>query len=280
MNITEKYQDYCKRKGIKFQLDTKVNSYDDTTLFCPAGMQQFKERFKDTNYSDTLANIQSVIRMNDFEEIGDSTHLLYFNMIGLFSFRQLSLQEVVDFWMEFLTKELNLTLSYVTIHSDRPEWIELYSKYNIQVKYSDDCIWSDGEIGGYCTEFFIDDVEIGNIVNPLGDCIDVGFGLERLEMFVNNKVISKEETLKDTVMKIIESGFKPSNLKQGYVLRKLLRELWINKWSIDHPYFQEEILRQEKILVKYLRLKDKFSHMPKEWWYDTHGIILEDVSEL
>ena len=75
-NIEQIYQNFCKKKGIKFQLDENVKSYDDTTLFCPAGMQQFKDRFKNPD-NTTVANIQSCIRLNDLEEIGDGTHMLH-----------------------------------------------------------------------------------------------------------------------------------------------------------------------------------------------------------
>jgi hypothetical protein len=120
--------------------------------------------------------------------------------------------------------------------------------------------------------------EKGNIVNPLESCIDVGFGLERLEMFVNGKTISKEETLKETIHKIIDSGYKPSNIKQGYVLRKLLRELWKLGSNLDHEYFNEEVIRQKKIEDTYERLKNKHSDKSKEWWFDTHGINIDEVA--
>ena len=99
MNIIQLYKQYCLDKNIPFQLDDNVKPYDETTLFCPAGMQQFKNLYKDINHNGTIANVQSCIRMNDFFEIGDDTHLLYFNMIGLFSFRELSLQDAIDFWL-------------------------------------------------------------------------------------------------------------------------------------------------------------------------------------
>jgi len=277
MNIIEKYKEYCNSKGIHFQIDDKVNPYNDTTLFCPAGMQQFKSLFKDSNYRGTIANVQSCIRMNDFNEIGDSTHLLYFNMIGLFSFREMSLQSTIDFWMDFLRNVLLLDISYVTIHPDKTDWVEFYKPYNVIIKLSEDCKWSDGDIGGYCTEFFINDIEIGNIVNPNDDCIDVGFGMERLEMFTSGKTINKEQILKETILKIISSGYKPSNIKQGYVLRKLLRELWKMGGELDHIYFTNEIIRQKNILNKYDKLKSKYTDKSKEWWYDTHGINLDEL---
>jgi alanyl-tRNA synthetase len=276
-DIKTLYREHCEERGISFEIKDKVNSYDDTTLFCPAGMQQYKETFKDESKKGTIANIQSCIRMNDFDEIGDTTHLLYFNMIGLFSFREMTINEAVDFWMSFVQDKLGLKLSYVTIHPDRKEWHSLYTSYEVEVRQQEDCVWSDGEIGGYCTEFFIDDVEIGNIVNPLGNCIDVGFGLERLELFVNETKISKERTLLESAQRIIDSGFKPSNLRQGYVLRKLLREIYKLGLELDHEFFKDEILRQTKIKERYEKLKHKHIGMSKEWWYDTHGIDIDDM---
>lgn len=276
-NIKELYKIHCTERGIPFESKDTVNSYDETTLFCPAGMQQYKEKFKDVNHIGTVANSQSCIRMNDFEEIGDSTHLLYFNMLGLFSFREMTVKGAIDLWMSFLKDKLEITPDYVTIHPERKEWAEFYNEYNVEIREQEDCVWSDGEIGGYCTEFFVDDVEIGNIVNPLGDCIDVGFGMERLELFANKTIINKERTLLESAQKIIDSGFKPSNLRQGYVLRKLLREIYKLGLKLEHPFFDDEIVRQKKIRDRYEKLKDKHPNMPKEWWYDTHGINIDDI---
>ena len=87
--------------------------------------------------------------------------------------------------MEFIVGVLKIDVDYVTIHPDKlDEWRSLYDNYDVEVRADEECKWSDGDIGGYCTEFFKNDVEIGNIVNPLGTCIDVGFGLQRLNMFV------------------------------------------------------------------------------------------------
>lgn len=195
-------------------------------------------------------------------------------MIGFFSFRDWSVPTTIDYWMEFLNR-IGINPDYVTIHPDKPEWSQFYEKYGVEVRLDEECIWSDGEIGGYCTEFYKDDIEIGNIVNPLGTCIDVGFGLERIEMVLNNTPKSKEDTLKETVYKMIESGFEPGNNKQGYILKKLLRLCHKNGVVIEHKFYEDELVRQEKILTKWNRLKDKHQDKPKEWWWDTHGIDLD-----
>ena len=102
-------------------MEISIRSYDDTTLFCSSGMQQFKLDYKNVDYKNTIGNIQSCLRTNDINEIGDGTHLLYFNMIGLFSFRELSVKETIDLWMDFLSR-IRVRPDYVTIHPDRPDW--------------------------------------------------------------------------------------------------------------------------------------------------------------
>jgi alanyl-tRNA synthetase len=282
-NIAEIYKNYCERRKISFQLNDNVRPYDNTTLFCPAGMQQFKEKFK-SDETGTLANIQSCLRLKDLDEIGDGTHFLYFDMIGLFSFRTMSLQQAVDFWMEFIEKELKIKVDYITIHPDKmEEWKSLYDNYDVEIRPDDECKWSDGEIGGWCTEFYKDDVEIGNIVNPLGDCIDAGFGLERLNAFINEVAEkSKEQILIETCEKILHSGYYPSNKEQGYILRKLLRELYKADSNWDNEYFLEERERQDKVIERYDRLKDKkkYKDKTKEWWLDTMGADVDFINSL
>ncbi len=274
-SIIKIYEELCLEQSISFKMEDSVKSYDDTTFFCPAGMQQFKSKFKDVDYIGTNTNIQPCIRLNDIDEIGDGTHLLYFNMIGFFSFREKTLQEVIHFWMEFLNR-IGIKPDYVTIHPDKMiEWSKLYQDYNIPIKWDGDCKWSDGEIGGYCTEFYKDGIEIGNIVNPLDTCIDVGFGLERLMMVTGGKQKTKEETLKETVLKIIDSGIKPSHTGGGYVLKKLLRLMCKENIQLDHIMYHSELDRQQKNLSKYEKIKDKYSDKSKEWWWETMGIDLD-----
>mgnify|MGYP003646655118 CR=1 FL=1 len=278
-NLTQLYKDFCFKKGIYFQLDDNVKSYDETTLFCPAGMQQFKDKFKNPD-NTTVANIQSCIRLNDLDEIGDGTHMLHFKMIGLFSFGELTLQQAVDFWVEFIQDSLQIPIHHVTIHPDKiNEWENLYSKHQLKIIPDDECIWSDGEMGGYCTEFYHNDVEIGNIVNTLDKFIDVGFGYSRIDDILNGQNnLTENEILSDAILKIIDSGFKPGSQKQGYILRKLLRQLYVGGGSISHPFFTKEVERQNKAKTRYNRLKDKHSDKSKEWWFDTHGIDLDEMN--
>lgn len=241
-------------------------------MFCPSGMQQYKKIFSDLSVKNkTICNIQNCIRLNDIDLIGDGTHLGLFKMIGLFSFRELTLEEGINFWMEFVTQVLKIKLTHVTIHPDKSEWSKYYP--NIEVKLDKDCLWSDGNIGGYCTEFYVGDLEVGNIVNPLGDCLDVGFGLERLDTVVNGfNPKSRLELLEELILTIIDSGVKPSHNKQGYVLRKLIRTFLKEGGYFEHEYVISEQIRQQKMSDRYNLLKNKHPNETKEWWFSTHGI--------
>jgi len=187
MDITEIYQKHCLANNISFTFDGDIKSGDKTTLFCSSGMQKHSTKFKNLDINGvTIANIQSCLRLNDLDLIGDGTHLLYFNMIGLFSFRDMNIKQAIDFFVEYMNL-IGVDISYITIHPDKKEWSSHYTEYDISIKEDPECIWSDGHgLGGYCTEFYHNDIEIGNIVNTCGDCIDVGFGYERLNLIVNN----------------------------------------------------------------------------------------------
>lgn len=285
INIIEKYYLFCKERGIEFSVHDNVKSYDRTTLFCSAGMQQFKYLFRDKGVCDrTVSNIQSCLRLLDINSIGDGSHLLYFNMVGLFSFRQMNVYQSIKFWIEFLTS-IGVTPDYVTVHPDKYDewkvWHEMI--HNIPIRMDSKCIWTDGKLSGFCTEFYVDNekftnLEIGNIVNICGDCIDVGFGLERLDMIVNGqKPQSDILTLKNTIEVILKSGFTPGNILQGYVLRRLMRRLINLDGHMDNKFFVQEKERQKDLLKKYEKLRLKYTNKSKKWWFDTHEIDLELV---
>lgn len=242
-------------------------------------MQQFKPRFQDPAARGTVANIQACLRLNDLDEIGDGTHLLHFDMMGLFSFREMSVKDAVDFWFEVLD-DVGLPPDTVTIHPDRLDaWRPLYDGRSVLIAPDPDCVWSDGEQGGYCTEFYRDGVEIGNIVNTGGDCIDVGFGLDRLALMLGEPPPDRLTVLQQGILRIIESGYRPGPKRQGYVLRRLLRQLARQGGALDHPLFAEELRRQERLARRFRSLWPKHRDKPKAWWLDTHGIDLAEALE-
>lgn len=277
IDVIKTYKKLCDAWEIPFNEEPSLLSYDDSTLFCPAGMQKYKKFFgaKEMEY-ETVANTQKCLRLNDFDEIGDGIHALSFDMIGLFSFNDWGVGRAIDFFLTYLWY-LNIKPDYVTVHPDRGEWAYLYPS-DLIVKPSEDCQWSDGQIGGYCTEFFVikdgKEIEIGNIVNPLGHSIDVGFGKERLEYILGAPQLTDIEQLIKAATDIINSGVLPSANKQGYVLRKILREIYLKGGQFDHKFYHDESDRMEKSKERYEKLKDKYPDKSPEWWHDTHGVII------
>ena len=90
-------------------------------------MQKHKDKFIDKNYINTIADIQSCIRFKDLEEIGDNSHLLLFHMIGFFSFREWTLEQTINFFLEWLN-QIKIDIDYFTIHPDKPDWQTLVDK--------------------------------------------------------------------------------------------------------------------------------------------------------
>lgn len=244
-------------------------------------MQHFKPQYSDTTFIGTFSNIQKCLRLNDLDEIGDGTHFLIFEMIGLFSFRELTLKFSIDFMISFLTK-LGLKPDYVTIHPDKyEEWKNLYLEYDYEIRKDTECVWSDGSIGGYCTEFYINDVEIGNIVNTLGNCIDIGFGLERLLDVSNSlKPKTKLQILEDTSLQLISEGVKVGHCKQEYILKKLIIESVFLGSTINHDYFNKIRENLKKSYDLYLKNKDKRKFIDKSdsFWLDTFGFYKDKES--
>ena len=257
-------------------MNDSVRAPDETTLFCTAGMQRYKPLFLDPGHRGTLANLQSCLRLNDLDEIGDDTHHLVFGMLGLFSFRTMTVPDAVGFWLSFLDR-VGLPPDEATLHPDMAEaWAPVYEG-RLPVRIDPECRWSDGEVSGYCTELYRGGVEIGNVVNPLGTCIDCGVGLERLAAMLGEPPPDRSGRLRRAVEAIVAAGYRPGPKGQGYALRRLLRLLGQVDPGWDHPLMREESDRRSKARGRYERLSRTHPGMPAAWWWETHGI---DVSEL
>lgn len=196
-------------------------------------MQQFKPYYtgaadpiKDFG-SPSTTSVQKSFRTSDIDEVGDETHLTFFEMLGNFSFGGYFKKEAITYAHEFITKEMGLTVSYVTIFKgshgvskdkdSRAIWQAL-GVSDIREEGVEDVFWgptgSSGPCGPtteiYCKNIEGRDVEIWNLVfnefffpgsreELLGGRtpksleklktpgVDTGMGLERLVMVAQNK---------------------------------------------------------------------------------------------
>lgn len=217
-----------------------VPENDPSVLFTTAGMQQFKpyyvgkkDALKDFG-SRNVVSVQKCVRTNDIEEVGDNTHLTFFEMLGNFSFGGYWKKEAIEYAHEFITKELGLTIDYVSIFRDDESGIpadlesgEIWKSIDPSLKIvehkKEDNFWGPtGEEGpcGPTTEIYINGVEIWNIVfnefyktkegeyKPLEvKGIDTGMGLERLLVQVQGKhnvyetdLFSNEQTKEERIV--------------------------------------------------------------------------------
>lgn len=243
-------------------------------------MQHFKSHYLNDDYKNTFSNIQKCLRLNDLHEVGDGTHYLTFQMIGFFSFQEWSLQQSIDFMWIFMSK-LNIKPDYVTIHPDKmEEWKSLYSSYDVEIRIDDECVWSDGNISGYCTEFYKNNIEIGNIVNTLGRSIDIGFGLERLMTVLGlDESLSRLNILEQCVLDLINSSVVIGHNKQGYILKKLIIDCILSGSVIEHNFFIQVKNNMRLSYLNYLKNKSKKKYSNKDnfFWKDTFGIDVEKI---
>jgi alanyl-tRNA synthetase len=177
-----------------------------------------------------LAFVQKCVRTGDIDEVGDDTHLTFFEMLGNFSFGGYWKKEAIAYAHEFITKELGLTIDYVSVFKDdesgipadeesRKIWQEIDSTLTIKDHNRSDNFWGPTGDEGPCgptTEIYINGVEIWNIVfnefykttdgkyEPLKiKGIDTGMGLERLLVQVQKKQNVYETDLFENIVKII-----------------------------------------------------------------------------
>lgn len=228
---------FFREKGHAAVLSSSLVPSDPSVLLTTAGMQQFKPYYtgeadpvKDFGSKNTVS-IQKCFRTSDIDEVGDETHLTFFEMLGNFSFGYKPgepvspkggywKEEAIKLAHEFITKEMSLPISYVTVfkgsevvptdEESRAIWRSLGVE-DIREEGMEDVFWgptgSSGPCGPtteiYCKNASGQDVEIWNIVfneffcegsreellagkaklRPLAvKGIDTGMGLERLAM--------------------------------------------------------------------------------------------------
>ncbi len=121
--IRQKFLEFFKRNGHATVASSSLVPSDPSVLLTTAGMQQFKKYYTgeldaQADFgSKSTASIQKCFRTGDIEEVGDNTHLTFFEMLGNFSFGGYFKKEAIHFAYRLLTEELGINPArmYVTV---------------------------------------------------------------------------------------------------------------------------------------------------------------------
>ena len=112
-----------------------IPSNDPTLLLTNSGMAQFKNYFSGEAEppNKRITSSQKCFRSTDIDEVGDSTHLTLFEMLGNFSFGDYFKEEACKLALDLMVKELNFDLNkiFITVHNDDPETEKIWLKLGI-----------------------------------------------------------------------------------------------------------------------------------------------------
>ncbi|MFA5095122.1 MAG: alanine--tRNA ligase [Candidatus Paceibacterota bacterium] len=229
--IRSRFLKFFEARGHKIiPSSSLIPENDPSVLFTTAGMQQFKKYYTNPKEAEkdfgslNVVTVQKCVRTGDIDEVGDSSHLTFFEMLGNFSFGGYGRREAIGYAYDFIVKELGLEISYVTVYKGSKNvpkdeesekiWEEIGIK-NIKEE-GEDVFWGPTGDSGPCgptTEIYCknangEDVETWNIVFNEYFCdgsrekldkgeaalkkldilgVDTGMGLERLVSIVQRK---------------------------------------------------------------------------------------------
>ena len=300
--LIKEFIDFFKSKNHKHLPSASlIPENDPTVLFTTAGMHPLVPFLLGHKHllGKRLANVQKCIRTGDIEEVGDTTHHTFFEMLGNWSLGDYFKKEAISFSYEFLTKTLRipkekLAVSVFEGDKDAPKdeesaqtWLSLgIPKERIAYLPKKNNWWGPAGESGPCgpdTEMFYwsstkpapkkfdpdneswveiwndvlmeyEKTKEGKYVKAKQQNVDTGMGVERTLAVLNNlednyqtslflPLIKEIETIakkkykgNEKAMRIIadhiraavfilgdERSIKPSNIGQGYVLRRLIR---------------------------------------------------------
>lgn len=171
MNLKDLYIDYFVKNGhVQIPSAPVVPENDPSVLFNTAGMQPLIPYLMGENHpcGKRLCDYQKCIRTNDLDNIGDTYHHTFFEMLGNWSLGDYYKKEAVTYSFEFLTKVLNIPVNRlaVTVFGGNDllpfdeETYNLWKSLGIMesriARTSTDNFWIAGETGpcGPDTEMF------------------------------------------------------------------------------------------------------------------------------
>lgn len=105
------YVNFFKERGHKeIASASLLPENDPTVLFTTAGMHPLVPYLLGEKHplGKRLTNIQKCVRTDDIDEVGDNTHLTFFEMMGNWSLGDYFKQESISMSFDFLTNELHI----------------------------------------------------------------------------------------------------------------------------------------------------------------------------
>ena len=171
MNLKDLYINFFVSKGHK-QIPSApvVPENDPSVLFNTAGMQPLIPYLLGEHhpYGTRLCDYQKCIRTNDLDEVGDTTHHTFFEMLGNWSLGDYFKKESISWSFEFLTKVLNIPVNKLAVtvfkgndlipfdEESYNKWLELGIKKERIALTEEDNFWIAGSSGpcGPDTEIF------------------------------------------------------------------------------------------------------------------------------
>ncbi len=109
--IRQSFLNFFERQGHrKLPSSSLIPHEDPSVLLTTAGMQQFKPFFMGQAQppAPRATTVQKCFRTVDLDEVGDTSHLTFFEMLGNFSFGDYFKEGAIELAWEYLTKELAL----------------------------------------------------------------------------------------------------------------------------------------------------------------------------
>jgi len=185
MNLKDLYINFFISKNHK-QIPSSpvVPENDPSVLFNTAGMQPLIPYLmgEPHPYGTRLCDYQKCVRTNDLEEVGDTTHHTFFEMLGNWSLGDYFKQESIEWSFEFLTKQLNIPIEKLAVtvfkgneslsfdEESYKKWLSLGISEKRIAQTTEDNFWIAGEVGpcGTDTEifYFRSDEEIPEYFDP------------------------------------------------------------------------------------------------------------------
>jgi len=228
--LREKYIEFFKSKGHReIPSASLVPENDPTVLFTTAGMHPLVPYLMGENHpaGKRIVNVQKCVRTGDIDDVGDSTHNTFFEMLGNWSFGDYFKEDSIKWSWEFLTdkkwlgidpERIKVTIFEGDKNASRDNesikiWQECFKKSGISAEVYDqqkknnetarifplpkeDNWWGPAGYKGACgsdTEIFID---LGKSINfekcPDGDDCKPGCSCGRFVEIWNNVFMDKE----------------------------------------------------------------------------------------